>query len=135
MKFTSFSYMTAVFLTLALTAVAQDTTTSDDSTFSIDPISSTDDFPLPSSTDTDVPTDVPTDISSTPVSSITPSITTSRILTSITPTTRPISSSTTPNAPSSTVSATKNGALPTMNSQADKMMVGMFAGLVAAVVL
>ena len=49
MRFTSLTYVTTVFLALTLTVLAQDTTTSDDdSTYTIDPISTTDDFPLPS---------------------------------------------------------------------------------------
>lgn len=157
MRFISLTYMTTVFLSLALTALAQDTTISDDSTYTIDPISTTDDYPLPSyvavhnvlcrvrhphdfSRSTDTTTDIiPTDtLSSIPsYPTVPPSITTSRI---VSITSRPISTSTrrtTPvDAPSSTVSASSvNGALPTMNSKLDKLGVGMFAGLIAAVVL
>ncbi|KAF8153934.1 hypothetical protein B0H34DRAFT_70844 [Crassisporium funariophilum] len=115
-KITFMSFLTTLAFVLAIAAQ------SDDPTFTIDPITtSVDDSP--SSTTLDDSSSSTTSITSTTQTSSRPTVT------SRTPTT-------TTSTPIKTTSATSTGgAMPTMALRADGIAVGVFAGIMAAIVL
>ncbi|CAA7264067.1 unnamed protein product [Cyclocybe aegerita] len=136
MKFFVASLMTLL-LSHALLVWAQDTTT-DDMSFTIDPITTSvsDDFPLPSSADTTT-SDTFTDDTTT-TSTNTSSTITSTTATSPNFTTTPSPTTTTsrrPDAPATTVGVSTNAVLPTFIPRANGIVAGMLGGVLAAAVL
>ncbi|KAF8200307.1 hypothetical protein BJ912DRAFT_1139487 [Pholiota molesta] len=117
----------------ATTDVGPDATSTDPGQALKVPCRTTDGSLTTTTLDTASPITSSTTLLTTP--STTTATTTSSIITRTTPKATPISSTKPVNLPSTTVSVSKSGAFPTMGAKADRLAVGVVAGVLAAIVL